>query len=196
MYQCLPQLVNGRVEEVCEFGPIVPEHFSFETMLLKTIEATFPLTPLNTTSLYPCWGLNATTIWDCYGLWENRSVWAAAAPNITDTLADQAWIMQTLRFDADVQPRMPVPRSSYSICRQGVINAETGVVHDGGPDALYGFGLECGRLIRAPYPRAGKAIRITITEWDVRQPNDFLQCAPPGTQTQHTSLVVLYELVS
>eukprot|EP01051_Picozoa_sp_SAG22_P014015 SAG22_NODE_1642_length_3908_cov_3.850092_4_plen_287_part_00 len=28
---------------------------------------------------------------------------------------------------------------------------------------------------RAPYPRAGKALRITITEWDVRRPGDFLR---------------------
>eukprot|EP01052_Picozoa_sp_SAG31_P011678 SAG31_NODE_666_length_12962_cov_37.025033_7_plen_3251_part_01 len=161
--------------EVCSFEAIPPANFSIEDSLMRTIEATFPLTPLNTTSLYSCWGLNASTIWQCYGLWHNRSEWLADTPNVTDALDDSVWIMQGLSFIQDVQPLMPIPRSSYSICRKGVINAVEGIVHDGGPGDFYDYGIECGRLIRAPYPRTNKAIRITITEWDVRRPNDFLR---------------------
>ena len=161
--------------EVCDLEPLAPANFSLEESLLRTVEATFPLTPLNTTSLYPCWGLNATTIWDCYGIWSNRSEWLRAAPNETNTLSDAAWIMRGLSFAQDVRPLMPIPRSSYSVCRKGVINAAEGVVHDGTPGGYYGYGVECGRLIRAPYPRQNKVLRITITEWDVRRPGDFLR---------------------
>eukprot|EP01047_Picozoa_sp_COSAG01_P009076 COSAG01_NODE_368_length_18064_cov_5.721959_1_plen_4267_part_10 len=57
-------------EEVC--GAIgtncIKPKFSYAGVLAKAVEAAFPMTSRNTSSLFPCWGLNSSTMHTCYGI--------------------------------------------------------------------------------------------------------------------------------
>ena len=175
---------------VCEYTAAgvaincVDPPFSFLDVVAKSIEQAFPLSDMkNTSSLYPCWGLNSSDIHLCYGFWNETHM----TSNGTALEFAENWIMTGLDRAVDIDALQPIPKASYGVCTKGVIQDEnephraTGVVHDGTPGAPYEHfsrATNCGRLIRAP---AGSVVRLTFTEFELRDTDDYLRVYDGGS---------------